>query len=52
MPPVDGELIQKIKQNESLAFDQLFLNYKDQVYRFTLCLAQNNKEAGDLFQET
>ena len=51
-PPADGELIERILQNDLQAFDQLFIRYKNSVYRFAFYLTQNRNEADDLFQET
>ena len=51
-PPADGELIERIVQKDLQAFDQLFLRYKNSVYRFAFYLTQNRNEADDLFQET
>ncbi len=52
MPPADGELVKKIRQNDQQAFDQLFNKYKSSLYRFILYLTKNSDEADDLFQET
>ncbi len=52
MAATDGELIQKIAQNDTKAFDLLFSRHKDAVYRFAFYLTQNRMEADDLFQET
>lgn len=52
MPPADGELIQRIAQKDTRAFDKLFFKYKESVYRFACYLTQNRNEANDLFQDT
>jgi len=52
MPASDGELIKKIVQKDTQAFDLLFSRHKDSVYRFAFFLTQNRVEADDLFQET
>jgi len=52
MPPEDGELIQRIIQNDLRAFDELFKKYQESVYRFAYYLTRNQIEADDLFQET
>jgi len=52
MPPADGELIQRITQKDTRAFDKLFIKHKDAVYRFAYYLTQNRHEADDLFQDT
>lgn len=52
MPFDDGELIQRILNNDQNAFDELFKKHQTSVYRFACYLAQNRMEADDLFQET
>jgi RNA polymerase sigma-70 factor (ECF subfamily) len=52
MPPVDGELIQRILNSDPNAFDELFKKHQTSVYRFACYLTQNRMEADDLFQET
>ena len=52
MPHADGELIQRIVQKDTRAFDKLFFKHKESTYRFAYYLTQNRNEADDLFQET
>jgi RNA polymerase sigma-70 factor, ECF subfamily len=52
MPPADGDLILKIAQKDTQAFDTLFFKHKESVYRFAYYLTQNRNEADDLFQDT
>jgi RNA polymerase sigma-70 factor, ECF subfamily len=52
MPPADGDLILRIAQKDTQAFDTLFLKHKEAVYRFVYYLTQNRIEADDLFQDT
>lgn len=52
MPRTDEELNNCIRQQDKTTFDQLFHQYKSDVYRFILYLTRNKQEAEDIFQET
>jgi RNA polymerase sigma-70 factor (ECF subfamily) len=48
----DEELIERLRQADNAAFEQLFLRYYSQVYRVVYGLVGNREEAEDLAQET
>ena len=52
MTPAEGELINRISQQDIGAFDELYDRYKSMVFRYAFHLTQQKHEAEELFQET
>lgn len=49
--PSDRQLADQIKKGQTLAFDQMFDRYSQQLYRFSRSLLKNHEDAEEVVQE-
>ena len=47
----DSELVQKSREGDLAAFDELITRYRDRIYRITYQMTSNHDDANDLAQE-
>lgn len=50
-PVGDSELVQKSREGDLAAFDELITRYRDRIYRITYQMTSNHDDANDLAQE-